>query len=240
MRLMRGSIQGQAPGVAGPGESMTLMASAPGDNAPSGPDLEAGSKEGPGGLGDAVTAQGAARVIGMAAQFMEVPRGDLAFANGKMDTKRAAKWIEEAGGLLEKAEDEFVSLRYGQAVAYAEAARALAGTAGMLIAQTLGSSKLPSHQEGSGNDQALKATRQGEPPTREQVNRELVQVHEDIVGHDTQAAFRAAGGYLAEALTAYKTAYDTYRDGNYPAASDAGRLARGLLRVIDELINATQ
>src|SRR5689334_16647648 len=76
-----------------------------------------------------VTPVGAARLIAMAAQFIEGPRRDISYAERHMDTCRAQDWLLEAGDWITCAEGAFLEGNYEQAVAYAEAARSLAGTA---------------------------------------------------------------------------------------------------------------
>jgi hypothetical protein len=169
---------------------------------------------------------------------MMLPRDDVAFADGKMDTGKAQKWIKEADDLLSSAEVAFASGHYGQALAYAEAARTLAGTIDMLVAQTLGMDKLPPHELRPVSGWAPWPVRQPGQPGCEQVRQDLLQTHDDIVRHGYLPMAKAADNYLVQALSAYKTAYDAYRDGNYVAASDANWLAQGLLRVADNIVTA--
>ena len=98
-----------------------------------------------------VSAEQAEQVIINTERLMALPIEDLSFADGKIDTRRAQDWLDKAAGLLTVSRDVFARGSYGQAVAYAEAARTLADMADMLMAQALGTEKLLSRARRAGS-----------------------------------------------------------------------------------------
>jgi hypothetical protein len=190
-----------------------------------------------------VSAEQTEQVITNTERLMALPIEDLSFADGKIDTRRAQDWLDQARSLLAISRDVFAGGRYSQAISYAEAARTIAEMADMVMAQALGIEKLPAHARPAGSEQKAEGSQYHLPSkvmsSREQVRNELLQTYDEIVRRDSLPAFAEARIYLTEAMTAYKVAYDAYVDGSYQAASDENRLARGILQVADSIVDAT-
>jgi len=180
----------------------------------------------------------AAGMISMIRQFMALLREDMGIADGYIDTGKAQDWVNEADDLLTRAEDALANRRYNRAAAFADAARTLVEAADMLVAQTLGINSLRQGRQRPQHDWLPQPVKHNEPLSDEQVRRELAQTHEHIVAAGSLPVLEASDKYLMQALNAYKTAYDAYRDGNHQAASDACRMAQVLLRVAGEIRRA--
>ena len=192
-----------------------------------------------GGPGGAATADGAANAISQTTQALTLAQGDLTYATGKMDTAGAQRWLNAADGLIAKAQDAQTNQQYGQAVAYAQAARELAQTAEQAMAQALGADTLPSYSQRAqrGGPRGGLDPAQAQTPTQAQVSRELQNLYNRIVSQGALVGANAeAAGYLTEAQAQYKTAYDAYQAANYDGAHDAARLAEHLLKVTASLV----
>jgi hypothetical protein len=187
--------------------------------------------------GEAVSLEAANRRINSAEHSITLAAQDVAFADGKMDTSRVAHRLGNAADLLAMSKDAFARGSYAQADAYAEAATNIAELAGMLIAQALGNEKLPS--QGPPDDlTAPPAGQAASLPDREQVRRELLKTHDELVLRDSLPIHAQVDAYLTEAITAYKVAHDAYVDGSYQAAGDQNRVAQSMLRIAESIVNA--
>lgn len=250
--LFAGNAAAQTPPAAeAPAPSTTAVPAAPA--APDGSGVKPPGREGfggpggPGGRGHggfggpggAATADGATNAISQTTQALTLAQSDLTYATGKMDTANVQRWLATAAGLIAKAQAAQTNQQYGQAVAYAQAARELAQTAEQAMAQALGADTLPSYSQrpqmgGPRGEQA-----QAQAPTQAQMSRTLQNLYNRIVGQGAVAGGNAeAAGYLTEAQAQYKAAYDAYQAGNYDAAHEAAHLAEHLLKVADSLVRA--
>jgi hypothetical protein len=194
---------------------------------------------GPGGQG--ATADNATQQITNATEVIDLVKSDLAYANGKMDTADVQRWINGAGTLLQSAQSANGSSQYGQAVAYAHAARELAMTARSQMAQELGADQLPS------NGQLPQRGDKGMPAdvtvTQAQASWMLASAYNHLVAQSAtvNGASNAAQAtpYLTDAQNAYKDAYSAYQAGNYDDAAAAARLAEKLARVAQDVAQAS-
>src|SRR5215218_5536226 len=109
---------------------------------------KAGGMGGPG--GGAATADGATNMISRATQAISAAKDDLAYATGKMDTGSVQGWLSAADNRLAQAQAAQTAQQYGQAVAEAGVAQALARTAETAMAQALGAANLPSASQQPG------------------------------------------------------------------------------------------
>ena len=82
-------------------------------------------------------AEGAGAAIGAATDRINMARGDLAYATGKMDTANIQKWLNGADSLLNTAKTANTNSQYERAAGYARAAADLAMVAETQMAQTL-------------------------------------------------------------------------------------------------------
>jgi hypothetical protein len=193
--------------------------------------------------GGAYTSEGASRVISATGSLITLVKGDLAYANGKMDTATVQDWLNKADGLLKAAQTAANNSQFGQARETAEAAKGLAMTADLLMQQALGADKLPSYNQrpfpGKG--------RMGAPPntttvTQTRASRELANLYNQIVATDAllKASSKAgdASAYLTAAKNYYKTAYTAYQAAKYDDAHKAATVSQSLLRVVDDLLRA--
>jgi hypothetical protein len=202
---------------------------------------------GPGGFGagGANNANAASRVISSTSSLINLVKGDLAYANGKMDTTDVQRWVNGADSLLKSAQDANGSSHYGQAVAYARAAGQLAQVAETQMAQKLGADKLPSYSQ-----RPQRPNRPANPNpgntnttmTQVEASRILRSTYNQLVstGALVKNASNAADAqtYLTDAQNAYKTAYDAYQSGNYSDAVASARLAAQLGGVANAVLQA--
>jgi hypothetical protein len=171
-------------------------------------------------------------------------KSDLAYANGKMDTAAVQRWLDGADALLKSAQSANSSSQFGQAVAYAQAARELAMTARSQIAQELGADQLPSNSQlPQRGDRGLPGMVAGDTAvTQVQASYILAETYNRLVAQAASAQGSAnasqASTYITDAQNAYKTAYDAYQAGNYSDAASSARLAGQLSKVAGAIINA--
>jgi hypothetical protein len=203
---------------------------------------------GPGfGFGHEATADTATRAISSTTGLITLVKGDLAYANGKMDTASAQRWVSGADSLLGKAQSANTASNYEQAMAYAKAATIAASTAYTNMAQKLGADQLPSYSQrpvrgdrgmggiGKGLGAANNAT-----ITQAQASRLLASTYNRLVGVGAVVAGTAdAGSWLTDAQAAYKAAYDAYQAGNYADAAASARIANELVEVATGVQRAT-
>ena len=81
------------------------------------------------GPGREATADNATRAISNTTTIVNLVKGDVAYANGKMDTAHVQRWVSGAESLLGKAQSANGASNYEQAVVYSRAAMRLAATA---------------------------------------------------------------------------------------------------------------
>ena len=93
------------------------------------------------------TADNATQSISNTTSIITLVKSDLTYATGKMDTADVQRWITGAENLLKSAQTANSNSQFGQAVGYAQAARELAQTADLAMAQKLGADKLPSYSQ---------------------------------------------------------------------------------------------
>ena len=213
-----------------------------------------GFGSGPGGLGPqgAANANAATRSISSTTNLITQVKSDLAYANGKMDTTDAQRWVDGADSLLKSAQDANSGSRYGQAVGYARAAGELAQVADTAMAQKLGADKLPSHsqrpqfQRPNPNKPATPNNGNGGTSTtvtQAEASRILEGTYNQLVmdGALIKNASNAgdATTYLTDAQKAYATAYNSYQSGNYSDAVASARLAEQLGGVANAVLQAT-
>lgn len=192
------------------------------------------------GPGREVTADGATRSISSTTSLIDLVKADLAFANGKMDTASAQRWVSGADSLLGKAQSANGASNFEQAAAYAKAASIAASTAYTNMAQKLGADQLPSYSQrpvrgGKGVGHGIGIGKGGIDTaniTQAQASRLLASTYNRLVGVAAVVAGTAdAGTWLTDAQAAYKTAYDAYQAGNYADAAASARIANELAEV---------
>jgi hypothetical protein len=202
-----------------------------------------GKHGGPGGLGPGgATADGATAAITNTTSLLNLVKADLAYANGKMATADAQRWVSGAETLLGSAQTAISGSQYGQASTYAHAARELAMIAYSQLAQELGADTLPS----SGQMPQRGHRGMGGPvntsANQAQASRLLAHTYNNLVmvGAVVDGASNASQvtPYLTDAQSAYRDAYDAYQAGNYSEAAQSARLAGGLARVAGTLVGA--
>ncbi|HUS13838.1 MAG TPA: hypothetical protein VM536_02365 [Chloroflexia bacterium] len=238
----------QTPPAAGtaPAAGTTPAAGAPAAGARRGHDGFGGGGKGHGGPGGfdgrgTPTADSAANAITRATDYLTLVKADLTYATGKTDIAAAQGWLNAADALISKASAAQTAQQYGQAGAYAQAARSLGDTAGLSLAQALGADKLPSYSQRTGRDGAHGPLSTATAPTQAQASRELQRTYNELVSRAAVIGSNAdAKGYLAQAQASYRTAYSAYQAGNYQAAGNAARLAGNLAHVADSLYHVTQ
>lgn len=201
---------------------------------------------GRGPFGGAATADDATRVISEVTSLITFVKGDLAYANGKMDTANVQKWVNGAEALLNSAQSAQGGSRFGQAVGYAQAARELVMVAEMQMAQTLGADKLPSYSQ-----RQVRGPMHGDKGlnpanvtiTQAMASRVLANTYQHIVGEAAQLKTFANTGdantYMSDAQNAYKAAYDAYQAGKYSDSVASARLAEQLAQVAESVARAT-
>ena len=197
-------------------------------------------------FGGNATADGATQAITNVTALITTVQGDLTYATGKMDTADVQRWISGAQTLLKSAQSANSGSQYGQAVAYADAARELLRTADAQMAQKLGADKLPSYNQqtllnGPLNGKDMQST--SATITQAQASRQLAQTYNRLVSEAAvvKSASNAseATPYLTDAQNAYKVAYSSYQAGNYTDAASSARLAGQLAQVAEAIANAS-
>ena len=194
-------------------------------------------------MGPSISAEEAGTLTGLAEEYASLVEEDSRFAEGKMDSMRAQKWLDQTNRLIVSAHNALDRGDYAGALAFADAAGTLAGTVDMLLAQTLGIVLMPSYKMSAQYAWSLSHTMPYEAPIGEQVRLRLLCIHEDIIGRNAAHRLETIGGsydnisstYVSEANSVYRVACDAYLDGNYRVANDTSRLAEGLLRVADKI-----
>jgi hypothetical protein len=248
-----GNVSAQSPAQS-PSQTPAATPSAPGTNPaspgnpPGGPPYGRDMRgHGPGdvggrgiGPGGGATAAGASAQITDTTNLINLVKTDLAYANGKMDTTDAQRWINEAGAQLNSAQSANGSSQYGQAAEYARAARELAEAADTQMAQKLGADKLPSYSQRP--QMPGKAAPTGVTVTQAQASRILAEAYDRLVmeGAIVKGASNAgkATAYLTDAQNAYKTAYVDYQASKYSDALADTRLAGELTDAADAVTHA--
>jgi hypothetical protein len=190
----------------------------------------------------AATADAANNIISRTTTLLTTVRGDLAYANGKMDTSSITKWLNDADKFIGDAKSAVSAQKYGSAVAYAQSASELAELAEQQMGQTLGFDKLPSAAQRPQRPQRPNSGTQTPPTlTQAQASRVLSQAYNAIVAQGTlikNGKSSDANAYLADAQNAYKAAYSAYGTGKYQDAVNSARLANQLLGVASSLNRA--
>jgi hypothetical protein len=195
---------------------------------------------GPGGFGREATADTATRAISGTTGLIDLVKADLAFANGKMDTASAQRWVSGAESLLGKAQSANGTSNYEQAVAYARAASTAASAAYTDVAQELGADQLPSYSQrpvrgGKGIGHGIGIGRgpvDSANITQAQASRLLAATYNRLVGVGAVVAGTAdAGAWVTDAQAAYRAAYDAYQAGNYADAAASAKIANALAEV---------
>jgi hypothetical protein len=193
-------------------------------------------------LGQGATAENATRQITNTTEIIALVKSDLAYATGKMDTANVQKWIDGADELLKSAQSANSSSQYGQAIAYAEAARQLALTADQQMAQELGASTLPSYNQ-LPLRRGMHDTAGTTTVTQAQASWVLANSYNRLVAEATQVSSASnastATPYLTDAQNAYRAAYSAYQAGNYTDAVESARLAEKLAHVADAIARAS-
>jgi hypothetical protein len=193
-------------------------------------------------LGQGATADNASRQITNATELIALVKSDLAYATGKMDTADVQRWINGADELLKSAQSANSISQYGQAVAYAEAARELAMTADRQMAQELGADTLPSYSQ-LPQRRDMPATTGSATETQAQASWVLANTYNRLVAEATQVSGASnaatATPYLTDARNAYRAAYSAYQAGNYSDAVASARLAEKLAHVADAIVRAS-
>jgi HEPN domain-containing protein len=260
--VMLGSVAGPSQAGAQTQQAQTPAATAtpkaeqqapgPGDRHGGMPfgDMHRGGKGMRGGFGHGLgpgreaTADNATRAISNTTTIVNLVKGDLAYANGKMDTADVQRWVNGAESLLGKAQSANGASNYEQAVVYSHAAMRLAATAYTGMAQKLGADQLPSYsQRPMRGDRGMGITK-GVPSSADvsqaRVSRLLAATYNRIVGAGAVVSGNAdALTYITDAQAQYRAAYDAYQAGNYADAAMSARLANELTEVALTLQRAT-
>jgi hypothetical protein len=194
------------------------------------------------GLGGAATSENATQQISNITSLLNLVKADLAYANGKMATADAQRWVSGAETLLAKAQSANSSSQYGQAVSYAHAARELAMTAQMQMVQELGAETLPSYSQLPQRGNKGMHVETGTDVTQARASFVLANTYERLVMQGTllESAANAseAAAYITDAQGAYRDAYDAYQAGNYTEAVQSARLAERLASVAGAIVRA--
>jgi hypothetical protein len=187
------------------------------------------------------TADGASRAITNATDVIALVRSDLAYAAGKMNTADVEKWLNGADGFLTSAQNANGNSQYGQASAYANAARELAMSARSVMAQELGADTLPSYSRLP--QRPDKGMTTATAITQAQASRVLAQTYNRLVAQEATVSNASnaaeANPYLTDAQNAYKAAYDAYQAGDYGDAVASTRLAGQLAHVAESVARAS-
>lgn len=220
----------------------------PGDfNGFGGPGGPGGPGGGPHGdhFGGAYTADGATRAISGTTGMLDLVKGDLTYATGKMDTATAQGWVNNADSLLAAAKTANSNGEYGKAVETAGAARELAGAAELVLQQALGADTLPSYTQRQGKGLGHiggPGAQSTANVTQAQASRVLARLYDSITVQ--QALVNAAANkgdaatYLAAAKDQYSKAYTAYQAGTYSEAVNAANVGQALLQVAHSLLEA--
>ncbi len=184
------------------------------------------------------TADGANTIISKTASLLDLVKGDLSYATGKMDTADVQRWLNSADSLLQQARTANSNAQYGPAVAYSSAAAQLAMIARSQMAQKLGEQNLPSHGQLAGRGWGHGPKMPGlKTPDTSSVTFTQAQASRILAGTyyrlKMQASVVSGSGsaWLTEAQNAYKSAYSAYQAGNYNEAVTYARLAEQLAGV---------
>jgi len=250
--VLAGSIAGTSNAAAQtPATTPTVTAqvtpSTPGANTPPVDGLRGMKGRGHGGfdgghLGQGATADNATRQITSTTEIIALVKSDLAYATGKMDTANVQKWINGADELLKSAQSANSSSQFGQAVAYAEAARQLALTADQQMAQELGASTLPSYSQ-MPQRRGMHDVTGTSTVTQAQASWVLANTYNRLVAEATRVSGASnaatATPYLTDAQNAYRAAHSAYQAGNYSDAVASAKLAEKLAHVADAIVRAS-
>ena len=240
------STPGTAPGWrgGGPGPGMGRMHRGkdlgPGGFGPGG--MGFGGPGMRGGKGD--NANGASRAITEATTLLNLAKGDLAYANGKMDTTSISRWLTDADAQLKNAQSANSAGKYAQAGIYAGVSVELSRLSETQMAQALGADKLPSYtqrQQGHGPRGGWKGLNPGQANaqvTQAQASRVLAGAYRFVVTQGNAIKSGDGVDYLKEAQDAYKTAYNAYQAGKYSDAVSSARLAQELAGIAAQLNRA--
>lgn len=194
-------------------------------------------------FGMRANAEGAGAAIGRATDRINLAKGDLTYATGKMDTANVQKWLNGADSLLNTAKTANTNSQYERAIAYAQAAGDLAMVAESQMAQTLGADKLPSYTQNQRPHPPM-PNQANATVSQAQASRMLAQTYDRLI--TVGALLNSAGTkgdaatYLTDAQNAYKTAYSAYQAGKYTDAIGAAKLAEQLSHVAEQLAHAAR
>jgi len=193
-------------------------------------------------LGPGATADSATRQITNTTELIALVKSDLAYATGKMDTANVQRWINGAEELLRSAQSANSNSQFGQAVAYAEAARELAMTSDQQMAQELGATTLPSYSQ-LPQRRGMRETTSTATVTQAQASWVLANTYNRLVAEGTQVSGASnastATPYLTDAQNAYRAAHSAYQAGNYSDAVASAKLAERLSHVADAIVRAS-
>jgi hypothetical protein len=186
------------------------------------------------------TADGASAAITGTTSLINLIKADLAYANGKMDTADAQRWVSGAEALLGTARSSNSNLQYGQAVSYSHAARDLAMVAYTQMAQELGADTLPSYNQMP--RRGMKGMPANTTVTQAQASRVLASTYNHLIMVGAVVSNASSAGqattYLTDAQNAYRDAYAAYQAGNYMEAVQAAKLSGQLAGVAGILVGA--
>src|SRR5512138_648369 len=150
-----------------------------------------------GGFGDfgrGATADNATQQIASTNQLITLVEGDLAYANGKMDTSDVQRWLDSAKSLMQKAQTANTNSQYGPSVAYSSAARELAMLAYSKMADQLTAAALPSNGQIRGEHMRGPDNTTATAPTQAQASYILYNTYNRLVsqgvviGNSSEAA----------------------------------------------------
>lgn len=208
---------------------------------------------GPGGMGfggpgmrgaKGDNANGVSRAITEATTLLNLAKGDLAYANGKMDTTNISRWLTDADAQLKNAQSANSAGKYAQAGIYAGVSVELSRLGESQMAQALGADKLPSYtqrQQAQGPRGGWKGFNPGRANiqvTQAQASRVLAGAYRFIVTQGNLIKNGDGVAYLKEAQDAYRTAYNAYQAGKYSDAASSARLAQELAGIAAQLNRA--
>jgi hypothetical protein len=197
-------------------------------------------------LGQGATADNATRAITNVTDLITLVKGDLAYATGKMDTADVERWLAGADSLLKSAQSANTGSKYGQAVAYADAAGQLAMTAQHQMAKELGANVLPSYnQRPQRGDRGMGMGMAPASVTLTQAQASFILAETYNRLQEQSARVKASSNaseatpYLTDAQNSYKEAYNAYQSGNYNDAAAFAMLAGRLGGVADTVVRAS-
>lgn len=186
------------------------------------------------GHGGSLTEAGASRQITATTTLLGLAQDDLTYATGKMDTINVSRWLNNAQTLLMNAQTALSSSKFGAAGQYAEAAVGLVFAAESQMAQALGADTLPSASQrpfGRGGHFKGGLDAANVTVTQAQASRVLAQTYNNLVAQKALITDAGATAYLADAQSAYQSAYTAYGAGNYNEAVASAKLAQQLAGV---------